>query len=61
MICPRCSREFTDCPSLSRRDNKTKICSPCGTDEAFFDYFLRLKYSDNPILMESFKKKERSG
>lgn len=25
--------------ALSRRDNKTEICSACGTDEALEDYF----------------------
>ena len=37
--CPRCGRVTTDYPALSRRDNKTKICSQCGTDEAFADFF----------------------
>ena len=26
--------------ALSRRDNKTEICSACGTEEALEDYFL---------------------
>lgn len=28
-------------PALSRRDNKTYICSPCGTQEALDDFFGR--------------------
>lgn len=42
--CPRCGREtlhgFSDSAlnALSRKDNKTKICSSCGTDEAMRDY-----------------------
>lgn len=32
--CPRCGKETNDYPALSRTDNKTNICSQCGTDEA---------------------------
>ena len=34
MICPRCNKEFSDPPALSRRDNKTNICPICGVREA---------------------------
>ena len=33
-ICPRCNKEFTEHPALSRADNKTLICPLCGTREA---------------------------
>ena len=40
--CPRCRvttlREPEVHNALSRRDNKTHICSDCGTEEALFDY-----------------------
>ena len=42
--CPRCKEErlwigkMVALNALSRRDNKTYICSPCGTDEAMIDY-----------------------
>lgn len=36
--CPRCLRMTPDFPAISRRDNKTKICSSCGQDEALFDF-----------------------
>lgn len=36
--CPRCGKTVTDYPALSRRDNKTNICSQCGTDEAMLDW-----------------------
>ena len=36
-ICPSCNREITGHPAISRRDNKTKICAPCGTIEAIID------------------------
>jgi len=36
-ICPRCLGEYTGFPALSRRNNETDICPPCGTEEAMFD------------------------
>ena len=39
--CPRCGEDSLDdrqvMNALSRRDNQTYICSPCGTQEAFVD------------------------
>lgn len=37
--CPRCEMITTEYPALSRRDNKTNICSKCGEQEAFEDFF----------------------
>ena len=37
VICPRCYCRYVGHPSLSRRDNATYICVPCGTDEAIND------------------------
>ena len=37
-VCPRCGREYTEFPALSRVDNTTHICSSCGTDEALFNF-----------------------
>jgi hypothetical protein len=38
MTCPKCDAKFIDvCGALSRRDNKMKICSSCGTLEAMED------------------------
>lgn len=42
-ICPRCNREYSGYPALSRVDNKTEICSECGRAEAIEDYFKGLK------------------
>ena len=36
--CPRCKQKTTDYPALSRKDNKTEICSQCGTDEAMIQW-----------------------
>ena len=33
-ICPRCGNTYIDYPALSRKDNKTEICSTCGQAEA---------------------------
>lgn len=38
MNCPRCSQNFSGHPAISRRDNKTEICSNCGTSEAMCDF-----------------------
>jgi hypothetical protein len=33
--CPRCGQKrMTKYPALSRLDNKSQVCSECGTDEA---------------------------
>ena len=41
--CPRCSKTVTDYPALSRTDNKTEICSQCGTDEAMTNWLEYMK------------------
>lgn len=45
-ICPNCNGYIPNnkmpgayMGAISRRDNKTEICSPCGTMEAFADWF----------------------
>lgn len=37
-LCPNCFNYTTDYPALSRKDNKTNICSDCGTREALGAY-----------------------
>jgi gamma-glutamylcyclotransferase (GGCT)/AIG2-like uncharacterized protein YtfP/predicted RNA-binding Zn-ribbon protein involved in translation (DUF1610 family) len=36
--CPRCGARYVEPPALSRLDNETEICPPCGTDEALVDH-----------------------
>ena len=36
--CPKCKKTYTGYPAISRRDNKTEICSECGTAEALEDF-----------------------
>ena len=47
MKCPKCKKDVDmKYPAISRRDNKTKICSECGVREAFKDYGLNKKQSE---------------
>ena len=32
--CPNCGKFYSGYPAVSRKDNKTEICSACGTVEA---------------------------
>ena len=41
--CPRCKKHYIGHSALSRKDNETNICSPCGTAEALEDYFKNIK------------------
>ena len=53
MICPRCGEKYWAYSAISRRDNKTKICSNCGTIEALFDFRVhRGKVSKDEIKKE---------
>lgn len=36
--CPRCGKRYNTYPAISRKDNKTKICPDCGTEEDLLDY-----------------------
>ena len=41
-VCPICNKEFDEPPAISRKDNKTEICSDCAIGEAmkaFFDSY----------------------
>ena len=38
-VCPSCHEEYEGYPSISRYDNKTKICDKCGLIEALWDFF----------------------
>lgn len=41
-ICPICKNKIIGRPALSRKDNKTKICSQCGMNEALEQF---IKYN----------------
>ena len=37
-VCARCKNSIVGYPAISRKDNKTEICSNCGTLEALEDF-----------------------
>ena len=37
--CPICTRKFIGMGAISRKDNRTEICSECGLEEAMFDFY----------------------
>lgn len=41
--CPKCKKEFTEHPALSRVDNETEICPECGVREAVEAYMDAVK------------------
>jgi hypothetical protein len=44
--------------ALSRRDNKTYICPPCGNDEAMHDFKLALTRANESRWLEGASDKE---
>ena len=48
MNCPRCKKDTTEFPAISRRDNKTEICRDCGVAEAMADHY---NLPDNWLVM----------
>ena len=51
--CPRCKKDYPEYPALSRKDNKTNICSSCGTEEALFNFMnpgKPLSSVDGPVM-----------
>jgi predicted RNA-binding Zn-ribbon protein involved in translation (DUF1610 family) len=58
--CPRCGKLTKSYPALSRKDNKTKICSDCGTDEALYDFvsfFSASKTESDSTSLHNFQQK----
>lgn len=37
-VCPICEKDYSEHPAISRKDNKTKICSACGMAEAIAEF-----------------------
>jgi DNA-directed RNA polymerase subunit RPC12/RpoP len=68
-VCPRCESRLLHSEramdALSRRDNKTYVCSPCGEDEAVLDLMCEIapRYSPAPnvpsrVVYEYFRDQE---
>lgn len=62
MSCPLCGGPIPNSldegkykGALSRRDNKTEICSSCGVKEAVDDYNRRTVIVERPTLVESIE------
>lgn len=58
--CPRCKKMYNAYHSLSRVDNKTKICPECGNDEASIEFALCyvnsfVEIQDSLNVVNSFK------
>lgn len=49
-ICPRCNKEYSGSPAISRIDNKTAICPICGTKEALESLGLKREEIDKIII-----------
>ena len=57
IICPQCGKPIEGFPALSRRDNKTHICSDCGTREAIADFVVS-KYNRTWEDLEAWGERE---
>ena len=42
-VCPRCNKDYSGKPAISRDDNKTPICPECGTQEALIVFMKNSK------------------
>lgn len=53
-VCPNCGSDIVGYPALSRKDNKTEICSECGQLEALEDFhnFMNKKKSSKKVTAE---------
>lgn len=49
-LCPICKTYYSGYPALSRTDNKTEICSICGQNQAFQDFFSHQKNNVKKVL-----------
>jgi hypothetical protein len=59
-ICPRCKNHVQGYGAVSRRDQKTTICSCCGAEEAMFDFKLAEAKKQGEIISEETIQTERS-
>lgn len=58
--CPRCLKETDGFPALSRKDNKTNICSACGVLEAYEDAGISPPFSGGRYWAETTPEPEPS-
>ena len=55
-ICPRCKKEYNCYSALSRKNNKTEICSECGRKEAISDYLKFINFEKHKLENMKIKK-----
>lgn len=58
--CPRCHNHTSGYGATSRRDQKTMICSCCGTEEALFDFKVSEARRQGELISEETIQTERS-
>lgn len=51
--CPRCHKEYTDYPAISRIDNETPICPNCGIEEARMQPHMRKYQNDQKKITDN--------
>lgn len=64
MNCPSCQNQIQGYPAISRKDNQTEICSPCGTAEAmndFLEYKKQRVQEDIQLIEEALKRWNMKG
>jgi hypothetical protein len=67
--CPRCGTVYQWYPACSRWDNKTDICSLCGSDEALLNFGvntipmmnIKPKWLDRIVMKKEIRGKEEGG
>ena len=61
-VCAYCNREYTGASKVSRRDNKTEICSLCAEFEAAHDFLIQhFQKPTNALLQTLFLLAARNG
>jgi len=58
--CPRCNNHVQGYGATSRRDDKTMICSCCGTEEAIFDFTIHQAKQKGEIVSKEIIDNEKS-
>lgn len=53
-VCANCGKAIAGYPALSRKDNKTEICSNCGTLEALEDFEKYENENNTEKILEQF-------
>ena len=53
-VCSYCNAEYTGASKVSRRDNKTEICSVCAEIEAVHDFLIQHIQQPTEALVQTF-------